>query len=93
VVSNKISECRLARKISKADLARRIGRSRAYVTRVEQGQLQPGGEAMLRIARYFKLPVEEIFHLDEGAAKTISRPCSASDRNQLNAENKGKLAK
>jgi putative transcriptional regulator len=70
VVTNKITECRTARKISKADLARRIGRSRAYVTRVEQGVLKPGGEAMLRIARFFKKPVEEIFQLVEQENKT-----------------------
>jgi putative transcriptional regulator len=65
VVTNKITECRIARKISKADLARRIHRSRAYVTQVEKGILQPGGESMLRIARYFGKPVEEIFQFVE----------------------------
>ncbi len=69
VVRNKITECRIARKISKADLARRIDRSRAYVTQVENGDLQPGAEAMLRIARFFDKPVEEIFQLIEEDTK------------------------
>jgi len=69
VVTNKISECRVARKISKAHLARRIHRSRAYVTQVEKGALQPGAEVMLRIALYFKKPVEEIFQLVEEEIK------------------------
>ena len=69
MVTNTITECRVARKISKAHLARRIHRSRAYVTRVEQGRLRPGAEAMLRIARYFGKPVEEIFQLVEEDGK------------------------
>ena len=47
--------------MSKADLARRVGVCRAYVKRLEKGDLQPSGEVMFRIAEYFKCRVEDVF--------------------------------
>ena len=47
--------------MSKADLARRIGVCRSYVSRLEQGVLQPSGEVIFRIAEYFKVRVEDVF--------------------------------
>lgn len=47
--------------ISRAHLARRVGVGRSFVTKLEKGIAQPGAELMLRIAAYFKQPVEAIF--------------------------------
>jgi DNA-binding XRE family transcriptional regulator len=47
--------------ISQAHLARRVGVGRSFVTKLEKGIGQPGAEFMLRVARYFKQPVEAIF--------------------------------
>ena len=49
--------------IKKADLARRLGVSRSYITRLEQGTTHPSLELALRLARYFGCPVEELFQL------------------------------
>jgi DNA-binding XRE family transcriptional regulator len=73
VVTHTITEHRIARKISKAHLARRIGRSRAYVTLVEQGKLQVGAKMMLVIAQYFGKPIDDIFKLGEQGAKEIEQ--------------------
>ena|ERR1017187_1459210 len=61
MLKNKVKEWRQAKKISKAHLARQIGVCRSYVTRLEQGTLQPSGEIMFRIAAYFKVQIEDIF--------------------------------
>ncbi len=54
-----------AKGIKKSQLAFHLKMSRAYVTRLERGDIQPSIESALRIARYFKKPVDEIFQLVE----------------------------
>ena len=49
------------RGITKAHLARKIGVSRSYITKLENGALQPGGTVMFKIADYFGCRVEQIF--------------------------------
>jgi len=80
-LENKLAECRAAKGINKSQLALRLHKSRAYVTRLERGDLHPSFETAVRIARYFKRPVEEIFQLVEADPKTLSRPRPAADRN------------
>ena len=67
-LKNNLAECRAAKGISKAHLARRIGKTRAYVTRLELGEVNPSAAVMLVIARYFNKPVEQIFELVDGHA-------------------------
>ncbi len=55
--------------IKKADLARRLGVRRSYITKLEQGTAQPSLELALRIACYFGCSVEEIFQLPMEAAE------------------------
>jgi putative transcriptional regulator len=54
--------------ITKAALARRLGVSRSYITKLEQGTAQPSLELALRIACYFGCSVEEVFQLAMEAA-------------------------
>jgi DNA-binding XRE family transcriptional regulator len=88
--------------MSKATLARRIGVARSYMTKLENGQLQPSGAAMLRFAHVLERPVEDIFELVEkpigrAAFHPISRRASVRAGESINpAENyknmmKGKL--
>jgi putative transcriptional regulator len=74
-INNKLAECRAAKGINKSQLAIRLDMSRAY------GDIRPSIETAMRIARYFKKPVEDIFQLVEEDPQTISRPCPAADRN------------
>jgi putative transcriptional regulator len=69
ILKNQLAECRADRNISKAHLARRIGKSRAYVTRLERGDVNPSAAVMLLIARYFGRPVEQVFQLVEEGGK------------------------
>lgn len=61
ILKNHVAECREALKIKNWQLARRLGKSRAYVTRLEQGQIQPSLSAALVIAAVLGKRVEEVF--------------------------------
>ncbi|MCH8018371.1 helix-turn-helix domain-containing protein [candidate division KSB1 bacterium] len=47
------------------DLANNIGVSRKTISTIEVGRFVPSTVIALKIARYFKVPVEEIFSLKE----------------------------
>ena len=62
---NRLAECRTAKGISKSQLAFYLKLDRASVTRLERGDIRPRIETALRLAAYFKKPVDEIFQLVE----------------------------
>ncbi|MDR4468446.1 MAG: helix-turn-helix transcriptional regulator [Nitrospira sp.] len=69
-VANRLQEWREKRRprgVSKASLARRLGISRSYVTRLEQGKVAPCLELALRIAQYFGCAVEDVFYVQGDA--------------------------
>jgi putative transcriptional regulator len=68
LLTNRLAECRATKGIRKSQLAFWLQMSRGYVTRLERGEIQPSLEVALRIARYFKKPVEQIFQLVGGEA-------------------------
>ena len=64
MITNKLEKWRSrhgANSLSKAHLARKIGVSRSYITKLENGALQPSGRVMFKIADYFGCRVEQIF--------------------------------
>jgi transcriptional regulator with XRE-family HTH domain len=61
MIINTVTEWRVKRGVSKAHMARRIGVERSYMTKLEQGRVQPSSGKMLRIAEYLKQPVEVLF--------------------------------
>ena len=65
MIGNQVSAWRQKREngkgISKAHLARRLGVSRSYITKLEQGKLQPSAEVMFRTAEYFGCKIEDVF--------------------------------
>ena len=63
MLGNKIQKWLKKQSVSKAQLARGIGRSRSYVTRLERGDIQPSAEALFRVAVFFKRRVEDVFQL------------------------------
>ena len=48
-------------------MARRVGVKRSYMTKLEQGRLQPSGEMMFRIAKYLGQPLEQVFQYVQGS--------------------------
>jgi putative transcriptional regulator len=68
-LTNQLAECLAAKGVKKSQLAFWLKMSRAYVTRLEHGDIRPSIETALRIASYFKKPVGEIFQLIEEGGK------------------------
>ncbi len=62
---NKIKVYRAMKNISQEELAVAIGVTRKTINTVETGKFIPSTVLALRIARYFGVPVEEIFVLNE----------------------------
>ena len=61
---NKIKVYRAMKNISQEELAVAIGVTRKTINTVETGKFIPSTVLALRIARYFGVPVEEIFVLN-----------------------------
>jgi putative transcriptional regulator len=78
-LTNRLAEYRTARKLKKSQLAHYLGKSRAYVTRLERGDIQPRLEVALRIARRLHKPVEEIFQLPDAICPSASETNSQSN--------------
>ena len=62
---NKIKVYRAMKNISQEELAVAIGVTRKTINTVETGKLIPSTVLALKIARYFGVPVEEIFVLND----------------------------
>lgn len=66
-LTNRIRVFRAERRMSQADLAEAIGVSRKTISTVERGRFTPSTVIALKIARYFEVPVEEVFSLTDDA--------------------------
>jgi putative transcriptional regulator len=62
---NKVRVCRAERDISQDILAKAVGVSRQTIVAIEGGDYSPSVVLALKIARYFKRPVDEVFGLDQ----------------------------
>lgn len=62
---NKIKMYRAMKNISQEELAVAIGVTRKTINTVETGKFIPSTVLALKIARYFGVPVEEIFVLND----------------------------
>ena len=65
-LENRIRVFRAEHRLSQGDLANQIGVSRKTISTIEVGRFIPSTVIALKIARYFKVPVEEIFTLKNG---------------------------
>lgn len=64
-LTNRIRVFRAEHRMSQEELAEAIGVSRKTISTIEVGRFIPSTTIALRMARYFKVPVEEIFFLVE----------------------------
>ena len=60
-MKNRLRELRSERNWSQADLAERAGVSRQTINAIETEKYDPSLPLAFKIARLFKLPIEEIF--------------------------------
>ncbi len=66
-LDNRIRVFRAEHLLSQSELAERIGVTRKTISTIEVGRFVPSTVIALKLARYFSVPVEEIFslHSDE----------------------------
>ena len=64
-MKNRLEELRKARGIKQEELAEALEVSRQTIGSLENGRYNPSILLAFRIARYFDLPIEEIFLYDE----------------------------
>jgi putative transcriptional regulator len=62
-LDNRIRVYRAEHRMSQEDLAQAIGVSRKTINTIESGRFIPSTIIALRIARFFKVPVEDVFRL------------------------------
>ena len=68
-VTNSIRALRFANgEMTQAELADRVGVTRQTIIAIEQGRYSPTLEMAFRIARVFRVPLDEVFqYADDGA--------------------------
>ena len=64
-VFNRIAVMRADRKVSRRELAEELGVHYQTVGYLERGEYSPSLHLALRIARFFEVPVESVFSLDD----------------------------
>lgn len=65
-MKNTIKVQRAIHNMTQQDLAEKIGVSRQTINAMEANKYVPSTLLSLKIARLFKVKVEELFHLEEG---------------------------
>ena len=64
-MDNEIRVCRARERITQGELADAVGVSRQTIISIENGRYDPSLELAFRLARYFDMSVEDIFHYEE----------------------------
>lgn len=60
-MKNRLEELRKQRGVRQEDLAQALGVSRQTVISLEKGKYNPSLALAFKLARYFAMPIEEIF--------------------------------
>lgn len=64
-MDNEIRRLRAQQNLSQAELAAAMGVSRQTINSIETGRYLPSLPLAIALARYFRTPVEEMFHADD----------------------------
>ncbi|QOV11523.1 helix-turn-helix transcriptional regulator [Viridibacillus arvi] len=64
-VINNIREIRLKRGITQVQMAQDLQITRQTINAIEKNKYNPSLELALKLIKYFDLPTEELFYLDE----------------------------
>ena len=61
-MDNELRVCRARRDISQGELATAVGVSRQTIISIEKGRYDPSLELAFRLANYFEVSIEDLFH-------------------------------
>ena len=64
-ISNTLKDIREERNLVQADLAKAVGSCSDTIGRIERGERNASLEIAIRLAHYLKMPVEEIFQIED----------------------------
>ncbi len=64
-MKNRVKELRIEKNITQQELATATNITRQAISYIEKGQKKPTILVALKISEYFRLPVEQIFELEE----------------------------
>lgn len=65
ILINHVQQFRSGRKLTQEELARGVGVTRQTIIAIEKGNYTPSIALALKIAKYFKTSVEELFTIQE----------------------------
>ncbi len=71
---NRIKELRAKADISQLELAQKVGVRRETIVFLEKGKYNPSLRLAHDVAKFFGLPIEEVFLFDDEAEKGPGRP-------------------
>ena len=63
-ISNNVYTLRAEKSVTQEDLALAVGVSRQTIIAIEKGKYTPSVHLALKIAQFFKMPLEKIFKID-----------------------------
>lgn len=72
-INNTLKDIREERNLVQADLAKAVGSCSDTIGRIERGERNASLEIAIRLAHYLKMPVEEIFQIEDCTAN-IKKP-------------------
>jgi putative transcriptional regulator len=78
-LDNRIRVFRAEHRLSQSDLAEQIGVTRKTISTIEVGRFVPSTIIALKIARFFGIPVEQIFSLTDFDVSSLS-PVTSKDK-------------
>jgi putative transcriptional regulator len=61
-MDNELRVCRARKDITQGDLADAVGVSRQTIISIEKGRYDPSLDLAFKLANYFGVPIEELFH-------------------------------
>lgn len=64
-VINHIREIRLKKGVTQVQMASDLQITRQTITAIENNKYNPSLELALKLVRYFEVPIEELFYLEE----------------------------
>lgn len=64
IINNTVSDLRLKKGVTQEEFAEAVGVTRQTVSAIEKGNYTPSVLLALKIAKFFKQPVEKIFKIE-----------------------------